>query len=97
MSHVNLSSFLQLQFNEINIEKIRLGAEEITAVVKQINCIEKIKVNGYEFEGPSFHRLCQEISEIISHTFSKIPALIYYHQIEMKHLSEYHSSLYLIF
>jgi len=88
--------FLQLQFNEINIEKTRLGAEEITAVVKQINCIEKIKVNGCEFEGSSFHRLCLEISEIISHTFSKIPALIY-HQIEMKQLSEYHSSLYLIF
>jgi len=37
------------------------------------------------------------ISEIISHTFSKVPVLIYYHQIEMKQLSEYHSSLYLIF
>jgi len=97
MSHVNLFSFLQLQFNEINLEKARLGAEEITAAVKKTNCIEKIKVNGCEFEGSSFHRLCQEISEIISHTFSKIPALIYYHQIKMKQLSEYHSSLYLIF
>ena len=87
---------MQLQFNEINIKNTRLGEEEITAVVKQINCIEKIKVNGCEFEGPSFHRLCQEISEIISHTLSKIPALIYY-QIEMKQLSEYHSTLYLIF
>ena len=60
MSHVNLSLFLQLQFNEINIEKTRLGAEEITVVVKPIKCIEKIKVIGCEFEGPSFHRLARK-------------------------------------
>jgi len=59
--HVNLSSFLQLQINEINIENTRLGEEEITGVAKQLNCIERLKVDNCEFEGSSFHRLCQEI------------------------------------
>jgi len=50
-----------LQINEIDIKNTRLGEEEITGVAKQLNCIERLKVDECNFEGSSFHRLCQEI------------------------------------
>lgn len=52
-----------LQFNESNLKKTTLGAEEISGVTKQINYIKRINVDECEFEESSFHRLCQEIQK----------------------------------